>query len=90
MGASCAGPPFWATVVFADADPARVRLERTLFFQELLKRGVMTYNGFMLPSYAHDDAVLELTLDRIGQAFEAVRAAERAGRLDDAIDIPYL
>jgi hypothetical protein len=34
--------------------------------------------------------VLELTLDRIGQAFEAVRAAERAGRLDDAIDIPYL
>ena len=57
---------------------------------ELLKRGVMTYNGFMLPSYAHDDAVLELTLDRIGQAFEAVRAAERAGRLDDAIDIPYL
>lgn len=90
VGASCAGPPFRATVVFADADPARVRLERTLFFQELLKRGVMTYNGFMLPSYAHDDAVLELTLDRIGQAFEAVRAAERAGRLDDAIDIPYL
>jgi glutamate-1-semialdehyde aminotransferase len=90
MKARCVGPAFRTTIMFDDDDVPRLRMKRTLYFQELLKRGVMTYNGFMLPSYAHDDGALASLLEYAGQAFESVRNAERDGTLDQLIEIPLL
>jgi hypothetical protein len=50
----------------------------------------MTYNGFMLPSYAHGDAELDQMLESAGRAFECVKRAERSGGLDRAVEIPLL
>ena len=90
VNARCVGPAFRMTVVFSDDDANLARLQRTLYFQELLKRQIMTYNGFMLPSYAHDDEVLSELLECAGQAFECVVRAERNGSMDRVIEIPLL
>jgi glutamate-1-semialdehyde aminotransferase len=84
----CKGPPFRFAVVFEEPDIERFRLKRTLFVQELLKTGISTYNGVMLPSYAHDEAVLERTLEGIGRAMEIVAEAEGKDDFDHYIEIP--
>jgi glutamate-1-semialdehyde 2,1-aminomutase len=88
VAARCQGPPFRMGVHFPDPDPYCARLKRTLFMQELLKEGVITVTGMMLPSYAHDDAVLDQTLCAIATAMEVVAAAERSGDFDRYLEIP--
>jgi glutamate-1-semialdehyde aminotransferase len=74
------GPPFRMLLAFREPDEDRLPLMRTLVQQELLKKGVLTYRGFMLPSYAHDDEALAQTL----QAFEhALGMLAHAARQDD-------
>jgi glutamate-1-semialdehyde aminotransferase len=90
LAAECAGPPFRSILVFEDVDARRIQLKRTFYFQELLKRGVMTYNGFMLPSYAHGDDVLDVMLEKVGQALEKTVAVERANSFNRLIEIPLL
>ncbi|SOE64073.1 Glutamate-1-semialdehyde aminotransferase [Burkholderia sp. YR290] len=90
MNARCVGPAFRTTLVFDDDGIPRVRMKRTLYFQELLKLGIMTYNGFMLPSYAHGDSVLSSLLECVGAALEIVRNADQRGTLDQLIEIPLL
>jgi hypothetical protein len=48
--AACVGPPFRMALAFDEPDVERLRLKRTLCQQELLRAGVITYNGVMLPS----------------------------------------
>jgi glutamate-1-semialdehyde aminotransferase len=90
VNARCVGPAFRSTVVFLDNNVSSVRLKRTLYFQELLKRGIMTYNGFMLPCYAHDERALGEALQSAGEAFECVAQATRNGTLERIIEIPLL
>ena len=90
VAVECKGPPFRMGVHFPDRDPAIGRLKRTLFMQELLKAGVITVTGVMLPSYAHDDEVLTQTLTAIGAALEAVAWAGRTGDYHRQIEIPLL
>jgi glutamate-1-semialdehyde aminotransferase len=90
VDATCVGPPFRSTLVFAGPDDELARRRRTLYFQELLKFGVMTYKGFMLPSYAHGDEALHFLLEGAGRALECLVRAERSGNLDRAIEIPLL
>src|SRR5262249_10305289 len=66
IGAACIGPPFRMALVFLDSDAERSRLKRTLYQQQLLKAGVVTCGGTMLPSYAHDEQALETTLEAVG------------------------
>ncbi|MBI4882115.1 MAG: aminotransferase class III-fold pyridoxal phosphate-dependent enzyme [Planctomycetes bacterium] len=56
----------------------------------MLERGVTTYNGVMLPSYAHDDAALSSTLTATGEALEVVAAACAREDLDLRLEIPPL
>ncbi len=63
VDARALGPPFRFTLAFGGADAGRARARRTLFVQELLKAGVLTYKGFMLPSFAHDDQALHAALE---------------------------
>jgi glutamate-1-semialdehyde 2,1-aminomutase len=82
------GPPFRAGLVFAEADPRRLILKRTLYRQELLKTGLVTYDGLMLPSYAHDAAALEGAVDAVRHALGVVARAEREDDLERYLEIP--
>jgi glutamate-1-semialdehyde 2,1-aminomutase/spore coat polysaccharide biosynthesis protein SpsF len=86
----CNGPPFRMGVLFPDVDRLSARLKRTLFMQELLKEGVITVNGVMLPSAAHDGLVLGQTLTAVGAALEVVAHAERSADFNRYIEIPLL
>jgi glutamate-1-semialdehyde 2,1-aminomutase len=89
IAVECKGPPFRMGVFFP-GDPERRRQKRTLFMQELLKGGVITVTGVLLPSYAHDAAVMARTLDVIGAALEVVAWADGAGAYDRLVEIPLL
>lgn len=90
LAARCIGPSFRMVVAFDEPELERQRLLRTLLHQELLRAGVVTYKGFMLPSYAHDERALEQSGRAFEQAFAALAQAEGAGRLLEALEIPLL
>ena len=90
LNASCKGPPFRMAMIFHEIDPDRLRLKRTLYIQELLKQGITTYNGIMLPSYAHDDPVMDHTIEAMGEVLERVAHAERQNDFERYLEIPLL
>ena len=89
LAAEMIGPPFRLVVSF-EAPAADSRLMRTLLQQELLRRGVLTYKGFLLPSLAHDDASIAQALEAYAGALGAVRDAIKAGSLARRLEIPPL
>jgi glutamate-1-semialdehyde aminotransferase len=88
VAAALTGPPFRMGLSFDEPDPYRLRLKRSLYHQELLKAGVITYDGVMLPSFAHDDAVVAVTLAAIRDALAVVARAE--GDLERHLELPPL
>lgn len=56
-----------------DLDEQPSQAFRTLFLQELLKRGVLAPS--LMVSYSHDDAAIDLTIDAIDQALQVYRRA---------------
>jgi glutamate-1-semialdehyde aminotransferase/predicted aldo/keto reductase-like oxidoreductase len=86
----CTGPPFRMAFVFREPDPVRRQLKRTLLMQELLKERVITVNGMMLPSYAHDDQALRQTLAAFGTALEVVAHADRRDELHRRVELALL
>lgn len=88
VAAALTGPPFRMGLSFDEPDPDRLSLKRTLYQQELLKSGVITYDGVMLPSFAHDDAILAITLAAIRGALSAVARAERERDFDRYLELP--
>jgi glutamate-1-semialdehyde aminotransferase len=77
IAGGCTGPPFRMQFIFQESDPERRRLKRSLLLQELFKQRVVTFLCMLLPSYAHDDAVLQQTLTAFGNALDVVADAER-------------
>lgn len=92
VNAVVAGPPFRCVLHFEELDTQKRRLLRTLYLQELLRRGVITYSGVMLPSYAHRDMELEHTLSAAAAALQTVSLHARGGNegLHRAIEMPLL
>jgi len=88
VGARMTGPPFRMGLMFDEPDPHRRSLKRALYNQELLKAGVITYDGVMLPSYAHDDGVLAAALAAMRIALGAVARADASDDLDTGLEIP--
>jgi glutamate-1-semialdehyde 2,1-aminomutase len=88
--AECKGPPFRMALIFQAQDVERLHMKRALYHQELLKEGVTTYNGIMLPSYAHDEPALERTLSAMGNALDVVATADRKNEIDRYLEIPPL
>jgi glutamate-1-semialdehyde 2,1-aminomutase len=86
--AEMSGPPFRFGPVFGKRDPIQLLLLRALYVQELLKQGVITYNGVMLPSYAHDEQALDETLAAMASALECVFRSARDGTLHRDLDFP--
>jgi glutamate-1-semialdehyde aminotransferase/predicted aldo/keto reductase-like oxidoreductase len=88
VAAAVVGPPFRMVVSFEERDPTRVGLMRTLLQQGLLKAGVLTYRGFMLPSLAHDELALEQTLRAYEFALGLLGRALREDRIVERLEIP--
>jgi glutamate-1-semialdehyde aminotransferase len=88
--AQCMGPPFRMGLVFDEPDLEQLQLKRTLYHQELLKAGILTYNGIMLPSYAHHDGVLDETLEGIQRALKILMVATQNNSFHQLIEIPLL
>ncbi len=84
------GPPFRFGLIFNEEDIEIFRLKKTIYMQELLKEGVITVTGVMLPSYAHDELVLKKTLLAIEKALVTVKNAEKSGDYYSMLDIPVL
>lgn len=90
IDAKCWGPSFRLGVAFNEPDLSRLRLIRTLYVQELLKAGITTYNGIMLPSYAHNDEVLDITLVGVRSALEKVKFALDNNSFYQYLEIPLI
>lgn len=90
VAAECKGPPFRMGLHFRSRDSHEARLQRTLYMQELLKGGVITVTGIMLPSYTHDTEALRGTLAAVGASLDVVATAARAGDYDRYVEIPLL
>jgi glutamate-1-semialdehyde aminotransferase len=82
------GPPYRMVYRFNEPDADRRALMRTLLKQELLKRGVMTFRGFMLPSAAHGDPELEQTAAAFESALRRVRDVADADDFERHLEIP--
>lgn len=85
---TCAGPSFRLALVLQETDLPRFRLQRTLLVQELMRGGILSNIGILVPSYAHDDAALATTLEVVGAALETVAEACRRDDLESRIEIP--
>lgn len=90
LPAAMAGPAFRFALHFQEEEEYRLLQIRTLYNQELLKRGILTYNGIMLPSYAHDDWAYQKTLDALQGSLETVKTALVDGDIHRFIEIPLI
>ena len=86
--AALVGPPVRMVLSFREPDADRIVQMRTLVQQELLRAGVLTYRGFMLPSLAHDEAALQQTLAGFDRALAAVARARHEDVFAPYLDMP--
>ncbi|HXG87648.1 MAG TPA: aminotransferase class III-fold pyridoxal phosphate-dependent enzyme [Vicinamibacterales bacterium] len=67
----CIGYPVWSLMKFRDASGVDSMLERSLFQQETVKRGLLLLVTHNMTS-AHDDAVIERTLEVYAEVFKTL------------------
>ena len=72
----------WLVALSADGAPSQAF--RTLFLQELLRRGVLG-QSFVI-SAAHTDADVDHTVDAVAQALVPYRRALEAGTVDGLLE----
>lgn len=80
----CVGFPFWSLMKFRDAGGKDSLLERSLFSQEVVKRGVLTLVTHNMTA-AHDAVTTEKTLEVYAEVFKTL-----ASWLSDANPAKYL
>ena len=77
-------------MILAFENTADAILMRTFIQQELLLQGVLCYRGLMIPSYAHSEEDLQLTLKAYRLAFESLNDSMMHGKLLKQIEIPLV
>lgn len=82
------GPPFRMVLACHDPDQHRAMLMRTLLQQELLKRRVLTYRGFLLPSLAHDREAMQQTCEAYEHGIATVKQALTRNTFAPYLEIP--
>ena len=90
LPAELTGPPFRMNLIFHEPDEWRVVLMRTLVQQELVKGGVLTFRGVMLPSLAHDDEAFRETIAAFERALLTLARAAREDAYAKYLEIPPL
>ena len=86
--AKMVGLPIRMTLAFENTPDAT--LMRTFIQQQLLLQGILCYRGLMIPSYAHSEADLRLTLKAYQLAFESLHESMMHGNLLKQIEIPLV
>ena len=82
------GLPFRMVYRFSEPDERRRTLLRTLLHQELLKRGVLSFRGFFLPSAAHGDEELGRTAAAFDAALRRVVEVDARDCFEQVLEIP--
>ena len=90
VAGSLVGQPYRMVYRFEEPDRERCALKRTLLKQELMKNGILTFRGFMLPSLAHGEEELALTLAAFRTALLTVREADADGSFARRLEIPLV
>jgi glutamate-1-semialdehyde aminotransferase len=87
IGGEMTGLPFRMVYRFEEPDPQRRTLMRTLLQQELLKQGVLSFRGFLLPSAAHGEAELRQTANAFEAALRRVQDVSRRDCFEQVLEI---
>lgn len=80
----CVGYPVRSVVQF-EAENSTSLLLKTLFQQEVIKRGVL-FAGYHNISFSHSDADIQQTLVAYEHALQYIQSAMRKGPLEDALE----
>ena len=84
------GVPPRMVIAFDIDDDERRTDARTLLTQEILRRGLLNFRGFLIPSLAHDQHDLDRSLQIFGEALEVVGKALRNDAFVERIEIPRI
>jgi glutamate-1-semialdehyde 2,1-aminomutase len=79
------GHPTWSFLLFKDFSPYSAWESKTLFMQEMFKRGVYTLGTHNL-SYAHNDQDIENLLTFYREVFRLIKESILCGTLKDNLD----
>ena len=90
MDGEMTGLPFRMIYRFNDPDIRLRSFKRTLLQQELLKGGILTFQGYMLPSMAHGDPEKEKTISVFRSAFNTVKRVSLEDAFARYMEIPLL
>lgn len=82
---SVCGHPSWSFLVFKDSSPFTSWEIKTLFMQEMFKRGIFTIGAQTL-SYAHSDADIEALLASYREVFGLIGDAVATGTVKDRLE----
>jgi glutamate-1-semialdehyde aminotransferase len=88
LAAQVIGPPFRMLLSFAEPDPSRRSLMRTLVQQELIRKKILVYQTLLIPSAAHDDEALVATLRAFEDVLERLSLAMKENRFASYLEIP--
>lgn len=84
------GVPFRMIYKFHESDDLLRALKRTLLQQELLQRGILTFQGYMLPSTAHGEKEMEQTISAFRTALQRVQEVSSEQTFARYLDIPLI
>jgi len=82
---SVCGHPSWSFLVFKDTPPFTSWETKTLFMQEMFRRGIFTIGAQTL-SYAHSDEDIETLLDCYREVFGLIGEAVAQGTLKERLE----
>jgi hypothetical protein len=82
---ACIGLPPWTGLRFRDTQGNDSIVLRSLFQQEVLKRGLLTHGNHML-TFSIDETVIDETLRIYAEAFEILADAIRAGQAEQRLE----
>jgi glutamate-1-semialdehyde 2,1-aminomutase len=77
---SVCGHPAWSFILFRDANGVSQWSTKTLFMQEVMERGILTFGSHNL-SYAHSDADIDRLLAVYDEVFPLLRQGALEGRM---------
>ena len=81
---SVMGQPAWSFLVMRDVNGVSQFASKTLFMQEVLQRGILSFGSHNL-SYAHSDADIDRLLSVYDEVFPLLRAGALGGRMNELL-----
>jgi glutamate-1-semialdehyde 2,1-aminomutase/spore coat polysaccharide biosynthesis protein SpsF len=86
---ACVGLPPWTCLRFRDSEGKESQALRSLFQQEVIKRGLLTHGSHMI-TLAHDDSIVDETLHIYRGVFGVLADAIRNDQIEQRLEGPVL